>query len=181
MCELPYKVLTSKALSIESTSMFKECILASLVTKLVDFLCMNMWTIHRLHLLTYSMVQSPSWEANWFAASQEIPCISRNPKVHDRTHKHPPHIDYTIMHKYQSVWHNISMHFSEIHDILNCLSLFSVYTFKKTTNCEPPQTTWPYHLLALCDIVWTYIYGTVLHTPFINHGPDVTLMSTSLL
>ena len=24
-------------------------------------------------LLTYSMVQSPSWEANWFAASQEIP------------------------------------------------------------------------------------------------------------
>ena len=27
-------------------------------------------------LLTYYMVQSP-WEANWFAASQEIPCISR--------------------------------------------------------------------------------------------------------
>ena len=36
------------------------------------------------------MVQSPSWEANWFAASQEIPHISRNPKVHYRTHKHPP-------------------------------------------------------------------------------------------
>ena len=31
-------------------------------------------------LLTYCMVQSP-WEANWFAASQEIPRISRNPKV----------------------------------------------------------------------------------------------------
>jgi len=36
------------------------------------------------------MVQDPSWEANWFAASQEIPLISRNPKVHYRTHKHPP-------------------------------------------------------------------------------------------
>ena len=36
------------------------------------------------------MVQSPSWEANWFAASQEIPRISRNPKVHYRTHKRPP-------------------------------------------------------------------------------------------
>ena len=36
------------------------------------------------------MVQSPSWEANWFAASQEIPRISRNPTVHFRTHKRPP-------------------------------------------------------------------------------------------
>ena len=36
------------------------------------------------------MVQSPSWAANWFAASQEIPRISRNPKVHYRTHKRPP-------------------------------------------------------------------------------------------
>ena len=38
------------------------------------------------------MVQSLSWEANWFAASQEIPRISRNPKVHYRTHKSPPTI-----------------------------------------------------------------------------------------
>ena len=36
------------------------------------------------------MVQSHSWEANWFAACQEIPLISRNPKVHYRTHKRPP-------------------------------------------------------------------------------------------
>jgi len=33
------------------------------------------------YLLTYSMVQSPTWEANWFAASQEIPRILWNPKV----------------------------------------------------------------------------------------------------
>ena len=48
------------------------------------------WPILLTYLLTYSMVQSPSWEANWFAASQEIPRISRNPKVHYRTHKRPP-------------------------------------------------------------------------------------------
>ena len=50
----------------------------------------NFLSKYQSHLLTYSMVQSPSWEANWFEASQEIPRISRNPKVHYRTHKCPP-------------------------------------------------------------------------------------------
>jgi len=36
------------------------------------------------------MVQGPSWAADWLAASQEIPRISRNPKVHHRTHKRTP-------------------------------------------------------------------------------------------
>ena len=36
------------------------------------------------------MVQSPSWAANWFAASPEITRISRNPNVHYRTHKRSP-------------------------------------------------------------------------------------------
>ena len=48
------------------------------------------WT---LSLLTYSMVQSPSWEANWFAASQEIPRIFMEPEgfLASKIHSTPLH------------------------------------------------------------------------------------------
>jgi len=58
------------------------------------------------------MVQSPSSEANWFAASQEIPQISRNPKVHYRTHKRPPPV--SILSQPNSV-HIPTSHLHEIH------------------------------------------------------------------
>ena len=55
------------------------------------------------NLLTYSMVQSPSWEANWFAASQEIPRISRNSNAHYRTHKRPTPVSI-LGHPIQSIY-----------------------------------------------------------------------------
>jgi hypothetical protein len=42
------------------------------------------------YLITSSMEQSRSWEANWFAASREIPRVLWNPNVPHRTHMRPP-------------------------------------------------------------------------------------------
>ena len=36
------------------------------------------------------MEQGPSWEASYFAASQEIPRVLWDPKVPHHTHKRPP-------------------------------------------------------------------------------------------
>jgi len=58
------------------------------------------------------MVQSSSSAANWFAASQEIPRISRNPKVHYRTHKRPPPV--SILGQPNPV-HMPTSHLLEIH------------------------------------------------------------------
>ena len=64
------------------------------------------------YLLTYCMVQSPDWEANCFAASQDIPRISRNPKVHYRTHKRPPPV--SILGQPNTI-HIPTSHLLEIH------------------------------------------------------------------
>jgi len=42
------------------------------------------------YILTYFKEQSPSGEANQFSASQEIPCILRNLKVHYCIYQCPP-------------------------------------------------------------------------------------------
>jgi hypothetical protein len=62
-------------------------------------------------LLTYFMEQSPSWEANRFAASQEIPRILWNPKVHYRIHKSPPPV--SILNQFNPV-HTPTFYFRKI-------------------------------------------------------------------
>ena len=69
-------------------------------------------TLTLTYLLTYSMEQSPSWEANRFSASQKIPRILRNPKVHCRIDNSPPHVP--ILNQIDTVYVP-TYHFSKIH------------------------------------------------------------------
>jgi len=75
---------------VHSTIRCQFCLFINSSCYLSGFICIILLTYLFIYLLNYSMVQSPSWAANSFAASQEIPLISRNPKVHYRTQKCPP-------------------------------------------------------------------------------------------
>ena len=158
-------------------------------------------TVHRTYaaalkttLFTYCMVQSPSWAANWFAASQEIPRISRNPKVHYRSHKRPPPL--SILGQPNPV-HIPTSHLLQIHpNIIHHLrlglpsGLFPSGFPNKTlyTPLSPPiRATCPAHLILLHFITRTILgeqyksfissLCSLLHSPVTSSllGPNILL------
>ena len=140
------------------------------------------------------MVQSPSCDANWFAAGQEIPRISRNPKVHYRTHKRPPTV--SILGQPNPV-HIPTSHFLEIlPNIIHQSTLRSPQwslslRFPQEDPIHPPhgpkRATCPAHL-SLLDLITRTILGEeyksfssslckLLHSPVTSSllGPNILL------
>ena len=66
------------------------------------------------YLLTYSMKKSPSWEANWFSASQEISHILWKPGVHYRVHSIQPAVPQLSQSDpvHSSLSHVVKIHFN---------------------------------------------------------------------
>ena len=81
--------------------------------------------ISHTYLLTYSTQQSPSWEANRFSPSQEIPRILWNPKVHYRIHTCQPPVRILSQIKPVHGPHSTSWRFILISSSYLCLGLSS--------------------------------------------------------
>jgi len=133
--------------------------------------------LEHYYLLTYSMVQSPSWAANWFAASQEIPRISGNPKAHYRTHKRPPPVSIlgqsNPVHIHTS--HLVETHPNIIHPSTPRSSQWSLslrfhHQDPIHTPSSPIRATCPAHLILLDfitrTIYWMFQIAFVINTVF---------------
>jgi len=115
---------------------------------------MRFWLL--LCLLTYSMEQSPFWEANRFSASQEIPLVLWNTKVQSRIHKCPPPVP--ILSQIDPV-HTLTSYFLKIH--LNIILPSMPRFCKWFLSLRIPHQT---------------LY-TPLISPFVLHSPPTSFFS----
>ena len=118
----------------------------------------------RITLFTYFNGQSPSWEANQFSTSQEIPRISWN-KAHYSVYECSPPVP--ILNQTYPV-HALPSHFLKIH--LNIIfpskpgsskwSLCLRFHHKNPVCTSPPpiRAAWPDHLIIL-NLITCVIFG----------------------
>jgi hypothetical protein len=102
--------------------------------------CSERWKLDIL-FRSYFMEYSPSWEANQFSASREIPHISWNLNIHYRIHKFPPPLP--ILSQLKPV-HAPTYHFLEVH-----FNIIIPFTFE-SSNWTLPSGFWRKYVFKIC-------------------------------
>jgi hypothetical protein len=118
------------------------------------------------------MEQSPSWEANNFSASQEIPRISWNLKVHYGIHKRPAPVPVLRQTNTVQPPHTTSCRFVLILTshlrlgLSNCLFPSSVpYQYRVCTSSSPHTCQMP-RLSILLDLAPSSLFPRICMTRF---------------
>ena len=102
------------------------------------------------------MEQSPSWEANRFAASQEIPRIFWNPNVHYCIHKFPPPVP-------------ILSHLNRVHTPTS-------NTLKIHLNIIPPYA-WVSQVVSFSQVSLPKPCIRLSSPPYALHAPSISFFS----
>jgi hypothetical protein len=146
-----------------------------------------------LALLTHSTEQSPSWEANRFVASQEIPQVLLNPKVHYGIQNCSPPVSILsqpnpVHTPHPTSWRSILILSSHLSLDLSSGLFPHVFPPKPHTHLSPPHTGYMHAHLILPDFItrtvlgkeyrsWSFSFWGFLHCPVTSSlfGPNIFL------